>query len=74
MSRRGTEFLDRWAKANLHRGTVEQASVLAERCTWEALEAGIPKGELEEDFGSIEKYFELAVTDEAAIRSEAKAS
>ncbi len=74
MSRRGTEFLDGWAKANLHSGTVEKPGELAERCTWEALEAGIPKEELEEEFGNIERYFEMAVTDEAAIRSEAEPS
>ena len=70
MSKRGTEFLDTWLKANLRPGTTPSPSELAERCTHAAFEAGIQKEELEEDFGSIEKYMELAITDEAAIRSE----
>ena len=76
MSKRGTEFLDNWVKANLHALPPEQLvggpSTWAEQCAWAAFEAGIPKEELEEDFGSLENYMRLAITDEAAIRSEAE--
>ena len=78
MSERGTEFLDRWVKTNLHgrapTGLVGGPREWAEQCTWAAFEAGIPTEELEEDFGSLEKYMELAIADEAALRSEPEGS
>ena len=70
MSKRGTEFLDSWLRANLRPGTTIPPGELAERCTYAAFEAGIRKEEIEEDFGSIERYMEMAIADEAAIRSE----
>lgn len=78
MSKRGTEFLDRWVKANLHGKAPEELvggpPEWAEQCTYAAFEAGIPTKELEEDFGSLEKYMELAIADEAALRSEPEGS
>jgi hypothetical protein len=49
-----------------------RARTWAEQCAWAAFEAGIQKEELEEDFGSLKNYLRLAITDEAAIRSEAE--
>ncbi len=76
MSKRGTEFLDRWVKTNLHTRAPEELvggpREWAEQCTYAAFEAGIPTEELEEDFGNLERYMDMAITDEAAMRSEAK--
>jgi hypothetical protein len=73
MSKRGTEFIDQWVKANLHTRAPEAGGPAewAEQCTYAAFEAGIPKEELEEDFGDMKKYMEMAITDEAAMRAEA---
>ena len=75
MSKRSTEFIDQWVKANLHISAPKELiggpKEWAERCAWEAYEAGISKEELEEDFGNLEKYMEMAITDEAAMRAEA---
>ena len=75
MSKRGTEFLDQWVKANLHTKAPEALvggpAEWAEQCTYAAFEAGIPTEELEEDFGCLKKYMEMAITDEAAMRAEA---
>ena len=74
MSQRSMEFIDRWVKANLHAAAPKEPmggpKEWAERCAWEAYEAGISKEELEEDFGDLTRCMEMAITGEAAIRAE----
>ena len=75
MSKRSMEFLDRWVKANLHATAPKELRggprEWAEQCALEAYEAGISREELEEDFGDLTRYMEMAIADEAAIRAEA---
>lgn len=75
MSQRGTEFIERWIQENFHgesphRREDQRPAEWARECVGAAEQAGISKEEIEEDFGNLEKFLEMAIPEEGEQRSE----
>lgn len=72
MSRRGTEFIERWIRENFHgeapqRREDQRPAQWAHECVAAAARAGISKEEIEEDFGDLEKFMEMAIHEEGEL-------
>ena len=71
MSKRGTEFIERWVRDNFHARAPgnprhdRRPAEWAQECTSAAIEAGIPREEIEEDFGDLEEFMTRTIADTA---------
>ena len=75
MSQRGTEFIERWIRENFHgevphRREDQRPVQWAHECVAAAVRAGISKEEIEEDFGDLEKFMEMAITEKGEQSSD----
>ncbi len=78
MSERGTEFIERWIQENFHakvpeHGEDRRPAEWAEQCVAAAAQAGIPKEEIQEDFGDLEEFMEMAITEQDELRMDGNA-
>ena len=72
MSQRGTEFIERWIRENFHGEAPERREDLrpaqwAHECVSAAARAGISKEEIEEYFGDLEQFMEMAIRERGEL-------
>jgi len=79
MSQRGTEFIERWIREHFHAQEAHhredrRPAQWAQDCVAAAAQAGIPREEIEEDFGDLEEFMEMAITEQNELKIGADAT